>query len=143
MTYNQVVTTIRSLLESHQMIQQAKFATPREWLFRDEQPTFPVCCFAINTGSLNVGREQIYNISLWFLDKAGIEAKYETEVISDQLQIAADIVSKLRSDERFIIEDAITYECLLDKFEDYLAGVTLTINLNTISNYDACDAPFT
>lgn len=142
MTYNQIKASLQSLLESHQMVKQAKFAAPKEWLFRDSQPEFPIACFAINTGSLNLGREQVYNVTFWFLDKSGMEAEFETEVISDQLQIAADIVSELRSNPVYVIPEAITYEAIADKFEDYLAGVTLTINISTISSYDACDAPF-
>ena len=143
MTYNQIKASLQSLLESHQMVKQAKFAAPKEWLFRDSQPEFPIACFAINNGSLNLGREQVYNVTFWFLDKSGMEAEFETEVISDQLQIAADIVSELRSNPVYVIPEAITYEAIADKFEDYLAGVTLTINISTISSYDACDAPFT
>ena len=142
MTYNPLVKNLRTLLESHLQIKSVKFATPKDWLYRDEQPEFPICCYAINNGSLNAGREQVYSVSFWFLDKAGMEALYETEVISDQMQIAADIVSELRSNNTYLIDTNITFEAILDKFEDYLAGVTLTFNISTISSYDACDAPF-
>lgn len=142
MTYNQVVKEIKTILESHAMIKSVRNATPREWLFHDEQPIFPISCFAINSGSLNIGREQVYNITLWFLDKSGMEAEFETDVCSDQLQIAADIVSKLRNGANsWLIDNNITYNLVLDKFEDYLSGVELTINMTTISDFDACDIP--
>lgn len=142
MTYNQVVKEIKTILESHAMIKSVRNATPREWLFADEQPIFPISCFAINSGSLNVGREQVYNITLWFLDKSGMEAEFETDVCSDQLQIAADIISELRNGANpWLIDNNITYNLVLDKFEDYLSGVELTINMTTISDFDACDIP--
>ena len=97
MTCNQVLSTIRTLLESHAQIKSVKYATPKEWLFVNDQPTYPIACFAINSGSLNTGREQVYNVTLWFLDKAGMEAEFEPDVASDQLQIGADIISKMRN----------------------------------------------
>jgi len=142
MTYNQLVKTIRTLLESQAQLKSVKNATPREWLFVETQPIFPIACFSINSGSLNVGREQVYNISLWFLDKAGMEAEFEPDVASDQLQIAADIISTMRKgSNNYTIDTNINYNFVLDKFEDYLSGVELTFNINTISDFDACDMP--
>ncbi len=142
MTYNQLVKTIRTLLESQAQLKSVKNATPREWLFVETQPIFPIACFAINSGSLNTGREQVYNISLWFLDKAGMEAEFEPDVASDQLQIAADIISSMRNGaNNYTIDTNINYNFVLDKFEDYLSGVELTFNINTISDFDACDMP--
>lgn len=124
------------------MIKEVKFATPQDWLFANNQPNFPLCCFMINSGSLNFGREQVYNVSFWFLDKAGMENEFEADVTSDQIQIASDIVSNLRVDNNiYIIDDNIPFNIISDKFEDYLAGVNLSFNINTISDYDACNMP--
>lgn len=142
MTYNQVIKTIKAILGSHAMIKSVKVASPREWLFEDSQPVFPVACFAMNSGSLNVGREQVYNLSLWFLDKSGIEREFEDDVASDQLQICADIISKLRNcANNWTIDDNITYNLISDKFEDYLSGVEVSFNMTTFSDFDACDIP--
>lgn len=142
MTYNQVIKNIKAILASHAMIKSVKGATPREWLFADSQPVFPVACFAINSGSLNVGREQVYNLSLWFLDKSGLEREFEDDVASDQLQICADIISKLRNGaNNWTISDNITYNLISDKFEDYLSGVEVSFDMTTFSDFDACDIP--
>lgn len=142
MTYNQVVKTITTLLQSNAMIKSVKFATPQEWLFVNEQPIFPIACFTINQGSLNIGREQVYQLELWFLDKAGMENEFEKDVTSDMIQIAADIVSSLRKGSNpYTVDANVNYQCISDKFEDYLAGVSLTININTISDFDACNMP--
>jgi hypothetical protein len=142
MTYNQVIKTIKAILGSHAMIKSVKVASPREWLFEDSQPVFPVACFAMNSGSLNVGREQVYNLSLWFLDKSGMEREFEDDVASDQLQICADIISKLRNGaNNWTIDDNITYNLISDKFEDYLSGVEISFNMTTFSDFDACDIP--
>jgi hypothetical protein len=144
MTYNQVLKELRTLLESHLQIKSVKNATPREWLFVSEQPIYPIACYSINNGSLNIGREQVYNVTLWFLDKAGLEAEFEPDVASDQLQICADIISTLRNGANdWLIDDNITYNLILDKFEDYLSGVEVTFNMTTTSSFDACDMPTT
>jgi hypothetical protein len=97
----------------------------------------------INSGSLNIGREQVYNLSFWFIDKAGMENEFEKDVTSDMIQVAADIVSTLRKGSNpYTVDNAIGYSVISDKFEDYLAGVNLTFNINTISDYDACNMPF-
>lgn len=142
MTYNQVLKTIRTLLESHAQIKSVKNATPREWLFVSDQPIYPIACYAVNSGSLNVGKEQVYNITLWFLDKAGAEAEFEPDVASDQHQICADIISKLRNGaNNWTIDDNISYNFILDKFEDFLSGVEITFNMTTFSQFDGCDMP--
>jgi len=142
MTYNQLVTTLQSLLQSHAMIKTIKHTTPKEWLQRESQIIYPCATFSINNGSLNVGAEQVYTVQFFFLDKSGLEAEYEQDVTSDQLQIASDIINYLRiGSNAFFIDDSITFNCISDKYEDYLAGVEFTINITTQSDFSACDAP--
>ena len=142
MTYNQLITTITNLLSSHAMIKEVKNVTPREWLFRDSNPVYPICCFSINSGSMNVGKEQIYNVQFFFLDKSGAEMEFEQDVISDQWQISEDIIQMIRSTKRdYYIDDNITINAISDKYEDYLAGVEFTANIYNQREFDACDAP--
>ena len=142
MTYNQLITTIQSLLQSHAMIKTAKYITPKEWLLRDEQPVYPIACFSINSGSINKGREQVYNVQFFFLDKSGKEAEFENYVISDQLQIASDIISLMRGGRNnYTIDDNLSYNGISDKYEDYLAGIEVTINFTTQNEFTGCDTP--
>lgn len=142
MTYNQVVKEIQTLLESHKMLHTVKFSTPIEWLNWDNQPVFPLGSFAINRGGLNAGREQTYQIEMWFLDKSGVEGEFETDVVSDMHSVAADIISTLRKGSNpYTIDIAISWDAVSEKFEDYLSGVFLTFNLSVVSAYDACSMP--
>jgi len=142
MTYNQVVTEVNNLLSNHAMIKTVKFASPVEWLNWDSQPVFPLACYAINSGQLNTGREQVYSINLWFLDKSGKESEFETEVTSDQHSILADIVSKMRSkSNEYVIDSNISWDAISEKFEDFLSGVQCTFNLSVVSQFDACNMP--
>ena len=67
MTYNQIVNNIKSLLQSHPMIHEVRFATPPEWLGWDNQPLLPVASFSITNGFIKIGREITYNVQFWFL----------------------------------------------------------------------------
>lgn len=142
MTYNQLITTIQSLLQSHAMIKTAKNVTPKEWLLKDEQPVFPIATFSVNSGSINKGREQVYNVQFFFLDKSGKEGEYETDVISDQMQTASDIISLMRGGRNiYTIDDNISFNAISDKYEDFLAGIELTINISTQNEFTGCDVP--
>lgn len=142
MTYNQLITTIQSLLQSHAMIKTAKNVTPKEWLLRDDQPVYPIATFSVNSGSINKGREQIYNVQFFFLDKSGKEAEFETDVISDQMQTASDIISLMRGGRNsYTIDDNISFNAISDKYEDFLAGIELTINISTQNEFTGCDVP--
>jgi hypothetical protein len=71
-----------------------------------------------------------------------MEREFEDDVASDQLQICADIISKLRNGaNNWTIDDNITYNLISDKFEDYLSGVEVSFNMTTFSDFDACDIP--
>lgn len=142
MTYNQLITTITDLLESHAMIKTVKNATPKEWLMREDQPLYPVAFFNVNNGSLNKGREQVYNVQFFYLDKSGLEAEFETEVISDQIGIGSDIINLIRTDRNdYYVQDNITFNAISDKYEDYLAGIEYTLNITTQSDFTGCDVP--
>ena len=142
MTYNQLIKTITNLLQSHLMIKTVKNATPREWLMRDEQPKFPIAFFSVNNGSINKGSEQIYNVQFFFLDKSGQEAEFEMDVINDQINIGSDIINLIRTGRKnYSIQDAISFNSISDKYEDYLAGIEYTLNITTESEFSGCDVP--
>jgi hypothetical protein len=141
MTYNQVINELQTILGNHPMITEVRYTTPLEWLNRDEVPKFPVACYMIDSGNYNLGKELIYTCQFWFLDKSGQEAEFETEVISDQHGIANDIVNLLRKSKIFTIDDSISWTAISEKFEDYISGINLTINISSISQFDYCDYP--
>lgn len=141
MTYNQIVKKIQNLLESHPMLKEARFASPTEWIGYNSQPLFPVACYVMDVGNFNVGRELIYSIQFWFIDKSGVEGEFETEIVGNMHGVANDIVMSLRQDRFISIDTTINWTAVSEKFEDYLSGVTLTFNLTTVSDFNNCDFP--
>ncbi len=124
------------------MIETAKHTTPKEWLLRDEQPIYPIACFSVNSGTMNIGREQVFSVQFFFLDKSGKEAEFENDVISDQIQTASDILSLMRTGRNsYSIDDNVSFNAISDKYEDYLAGIEYTINISTQNEFTGCNVP--
>lgn len=142
MTYNQIVAEIRTLLESHAMLRSVKFATPTEWLNWEGVPDLPIALYAINAGSYIAGYQKMYTVELWILDKSGAEGEFETDVVSDAHGILHDIVNALNlSSRKYSIDMPIQWTAISDKYEDYLGGVTATINIYTNGQFSYCDFP--
>lgn len=141
MTYNQFITEITTLLQSHAMIKEVRNMAPQEWLFKDRNPEYPIALFDVLSGTAGRGGEQVWQVQFFFLDKSGAEQEFEQEVISDQWAIAEDIISLIRPGSTFGIDDTVTITAISDKYEDYLAGATMTLNLTTYRSTTGCDIP--
>lgn len=141
MTYNQLIKKITTLLQSNVIIKTARNATPQEWLGFEEMPVMPVALFNVNNGQLNAGRDLVYTIQFWFLDKSGKDGENEQQVISDQHQIANDIVMALRQDRTITIDANVRWDAISEKFEDYLTGVTINFSIFTTGQFNNCDYP--
>ena len=55
--------------------------------------------------------------------------------------IANDLISVLRKDLQITIDTSITWNAISEKFEDYLSGVTLTLNINITDSNPNCSFP--
>ena len=142
MTYKQIKLAIQEVLQNHAMIKKVVFNTPNEWIFREENPDFPLRCFSMNAGVLEPGYKT-FDLQIWFLDRAGVDGEFEVDVVSDQLEIANDIAGLLKQSwvNDWLIEGDFIFEVLLEKFEDFLAGVKISATLKTVNNYDTCSIP--
>lgn len=79
---------------------------------------------------------------MFFLDRQLQDESNETEVLSDQLLIAQDIISMLRFPKfDWEIGDSVSLEYFTENEKDYLAGVKadLTISFPMLSN--RCQIP--
>ena len=142
MTLNQIIAEIKSILQLNAMIRTVKNVDVKDWLKKETNPELPVAVFNLLNGSVNLGRQQVFTFQFFFLDKSGQEHEFENDVISDQFQIAADFIEKLRGTQRtYYIDDNIAIGIIKDQYEDFLAGVTITINFNTTSDFDGCNYP--
>ena len=141
MTYKQTKEAVQAILENHAMIKRVIFNSPLEWMFANEQPEFLYAVLQSITDHLRKGIK--FYTYYMVLDKSGKEGEFETDVVSDQVEIANDIVSLLRQSQKrsWLMDDNISFQVISDSLRDYLAGVQLDVTLKTIDNYDACSVP--
>ena len=105
MTYKQVKLKVQQILESHAMIKDRRFLTAKEWIKRNSDPLYPICCYSLLSGSFEPGYKN-FELTLLFLDQTGVDGEFELDVVSDQTEIANDIVSLLKQKSTgWIIEE--------------------------------------
>lgn len=142
MTRNEVITEITTILEANGMIESVIPNPPVNWLMWTEQPKFPNASFDIANGQYNSGRELVYTIEMWLLDKSGVDNEFEQSVSNNMHLIGADIINVLRQGfKKYSISSNVSWTKVEEKFEDYLTGVTFTFDLSVVNDFTACDVP--
>jgi hypothetical protein len=142
MTRNEVITEITTILQANKMIKSVIASPPVNWLFWNEQPEFPNASFDIANGQYNAGRELVYTIEMWLLDKSGVDNEFEYDVSNAMHLVGADVVNVLRQQfKQYSISTSVSWSKVEEKFEDYLTGVTFTFDFIVVNDYTACDVP--
>jgi hypothetical protein len=140
LTLNQTVKLIKDIAESHDQINTVYFGDVWEFLAQTDN-TYPAMFYSL-TGSQINGKSLDMSFSLFFLDRQLQDETNETEVLSDQLLIAQDIVSMFRHPKfDWEIADNVVLEFFTENEKDYLAGVKadVTISFPMLSN--RCQIP--
>ncbi len=140
LTLNQTVKLIKDIAQSHDQINTVYFGDVWEFLAQTDN-TYPAMFYSL-TGSQINGKSLDMSFSLFFLDRQLQDETNETEVLSDQLLIAQDIVSMLRFPKfDWEIGDNVVLEFFTENEKDYLAGVKadVTISFPMLSN--RCQVP--
>lgn len=142
MTRNEVITELTTILQANGMIESVIPSPPTNWLFWTEQPKFPNASFDIANGQYNAGRELVYTIEMWVIDKSGVDNEFEQSVSNNMHLIGADIINVLRQQfKQYSISSSVSWTKVEEKFEDYLTGVTFSFDLSVVNDFTACDVP--
>ena len=140
LTLNQTVKLIRDLLTSHEQINTVYFGDVWEFLAQTDN-VYPAAFYSL-TGSSISGKELTLNFSIFHLDRMLQDETDETEVLSDQLLIAQDIISMMRYPKfDWEIGDSVTIEFYTENQEDYLAGVKADVTITFPMLSDRCQVP--
>lgn len=134
MTLNQLIDDITGLGKRHALIKKTFCGTIVDFLSTEN--LYPAMLFDVTTASIN-GAEQNINFEFYFMDRVSQDQSNEMEVLSDQLQIAQDIISLMRDqNNEYELSEQVNVSFFVDDTGDVLAGVRLdiTINLGYISN---------
>ena len=140
LTLNQTVKLIKDIAQSHDQINTVYFGDVWEFLAQTDN-VYPAMFYSL-TGSQINGKSLDMSFSLFFLDRQLQDETNETEVLSDQLLIAQDIISMLRFPKfDWEIGDNVVLEFFTENEKDYLAGVKadVTISFPMLSN--RCQIP--
>lgn len=140
LTLNQTVKLIKDIAQSHDQIKTVYFGDVWEFLAQTDN-VYPAMFYSL-TGSQINGKSLDMSFSLFFLDRQLQDETNETEVLSDQLLIAQDIISMLRFPKfDWEIGDNVILEFFTENEKDYLAGVKadVTISFPMLSN--RCQIP--
>ena len=140
LTLNQTVKLIKDIALSHDQINTVYFGDVWEFLAQTDN-VYPAMFYSL-TGSQINGKSLDMSFSLFFLDRQLQDETNETEVLSDQLLIAQDIISILRFPKfDWEIGDNVILEFFTENEKDYLAGVKadVTISFPMLSN--RCQIP--
>ncbi len=140
LTLNQTVKLIKDIAQSHDQINTVYFGDVWEFLAQTDN-VYPAMFYSL-TGSQINGKSLDMSFSLFFLDRQLQDETNETEVLSDQLLIAQDIISMLRFPKfDWEIGDNVVLDFFTENEKDYLAGVKadVTISFPMLSN--RCQIP--
>lgn len=140
-TLNQVVATIQEIGQAHRQIKTVYFGNLLDFLSKGSDNVYPAMFFDL-TGSSISGTTLTMDFSLYFFDRMLAEQTNETEVLSDQLSIAQDIVAQLKfNDFDFVIGDSVPLQFFTEDTPDLLAGVRADVSLDLPFTADRCQVP--
>ncbi len=103
---------------------------------------YPVLWVVIQPSNYNRGNMN-YNLLLLFADLLIEDKSNVLQVQSDELQVAIDLISKLKLDStyNFNVSDNVSIEFFEERFDDFTAGVTANIQVNAPLPLDYCQIP--
>lgn len=143
MTLNQVVKTINDLALNHKQIKSVYFGDLADYLSRGVDNVYPSLYYDL-TGADIAGNTLSLNFSLYFFDRMLPEETNETEVLSDMLEVAQDIVAQLNHPNfEFDMSQNVTFTFFTEDTPDLLAGVQANITIEIPFLQNRCVVPST
>ena len=118
----------------------------------EKQTIFPLCHIMINNATF-VDNVIQYNISILAMDIVDISKEETTnkfrgndneqDILNTQISVLNRLYEKLRRgnlyDDNFQVDGTPNVEPFIDRFENKLAGWTMTFNINTPNEMTVCD----
>lgn len=139
LTLNQTVQLIKELAQSHQQIDSVYFGDL--WEFLNVDNVYPALFYSL-TGTSISGKILTHSFSLFFFDREIQNEKNETDVLSDRLIVAQDILSMMKNPTfDWEIEDSVNFEYYTESDDDYLCGVKMDVNISYPYLSDRCKLP--
>jgi hypothetical protein len=136
---NQLILRLKELAEDHNQINTNGFGELWE-IGVDAAPIYPL--FWSNVVSSNLSSKQLsISLQLLTLDLVHKDLSNENEVLSDMLQVMTDLVSELRREDSFLLENNVSFTPVREKFDDEVGGWIANINIQIPYSYNICAIP--
>lgn len=142
-TLNQVITQLEAIATAHYQINSFGFGDIWE-INTSGDITYPLMWLIHDGVDISQG-VQSFKFNLIFCDVVKGGEVNENDVLSDQLEIAKDVIAQLKhpnyqwSDS--FIDSAINLESFTERFTDSVAGYSLSINLELPYDANRCSIP--
>jgi hypothetical protein len=141
-TLNQIVNKLRAIANSHYQIKSFGFGDSWE-LEADGAKNAPVM-WVISRGFTIEEKALIYNFNVLFMDLVDKDERNETEVLSDQTQVATDVLALLDKEAEsdvFTIVKNNTGEYFTERFDNEWAGVFIDLSIRVNFTRNWCQVP--
>lgn len=140
MTRNQIAIQLKKIATDHRQIRTAKVVNADYFLHNEVKDVVYPAVFMTMGNSATEGKIKTHTVQVTVADI--VLHTTELEVQSDMEQVANDLVGQIGWDKQpWRFTRSTTFEFFEDKFEDIVAGVTFSIDLEVPFLYDVCDLP--
>lgn len=128
--------------QSHPMIKTFGEGDIYDYVDNGGEIQYPVIWVIVQPSTYTSGTMR-YRLVMLFADLLTEDKQNRLQLQSDQLQVAIDIISKLKLDQTYNFNTStnINIEFFQEKFDDFTAGVTATIEIIDPQPLDYCQIP--
>lgn len=128
--------------QSHPMIKTFGEGDIYDYVDNGGEIQYPVLWVIVQPSTYTSGTMR-YRLAMLFADLLTEDKQNRLQLQSDQLQVAIDIISKLKLDQTYNFNTStnVNIEFFQEKFDDFTAGVTATIEIIDPQPLDYCQIP--
>jgi len=142
-TLNNVITNLRAIADAHKQINSFGFGDV--WEINTSGDIVYPQMFAVLEPVTIGNRIETVNFTLLFMDRVKKGEVNEQEVLSDQLEIAKDVIAQLQyqSYDWDFSKSTVTLTDFTERFEDDVSGFSVGIGLELPFDASRCVIPTT
>lgn len=142
MTLNQILTQLEQIAQNHKQINT--YGQGDIWEINTSGDVqYPLMWVVLEDSEIS-GRVQTMNFSFIFCDVVINGMVNEQEVLSDQLEIAKDVIAQLQHPSYTwnFKADGVALQDFTERFTDSVSGWTVKVSLEVPFSFDRCAMPY-
>jgi hypothetical protein len=142
MSLSNLIAKIKTIQQSHPMLKTFGEGDIYDYVDNGGEIEYPVLWVVTQPSSYVTGTLR-YRLLLVFADLLAEDKSNRLQLQSDQLQVAIDVISKLKLDNiyGFNINQNINIEFFQERFDDFTAGVSASIEIIDPTPLNLCQFP--